>query len=195
MSKTPSTTALPVPPRTVSDDARSPSSSESAPTMIDLPAPVSPVSAFSPSFSRTDRRSMTAKFSMRSSRSIREYRPRPPGASIAGCVGPLLGVLDCPVQFAAERLEERLSRQTNQLHCWFAAAHDETIPGLKVFTVLPIDGEDHLFRGRPDFNEDLRARGQNEGPDHQRVRADGRRQDTIDSGHHNASDCGKVVRC
>ena len=122
------------------------------------------------------------------------YRSLPAGAAIAGCIDPLVAVLDCPVQFAAERLEEGLSGQANQLHGRLGAAHDETIAGLQVFAVLSIDGEDHLFGGRDDFNEYLRARRQNERADDERVRTNRRRQDAIDGGHDDWAACRKGVR-
>jgi hypothetical protein len=73
-SKTPSTEARSAPARTTSAEARSPSSSDSAPTMIDFPAPVSPVSTFSPGPSRTVSWSISAKLRIRSSVSMGEVK-------------------------------------------------------------------------------------------------------------------------
>ena len=69
-SNTPSTVARSAPVRMTSAFARSPSSRPSAPTMIDLPAPVSPDSTLKPRASGSVSDSMIAKFLMRSSVSI-----------------------------------------------------------------------------------------------------------------------------
>ena len=69
-SNTPSTVALSAPVRTKSLEARSPIRSPSAPTMIDFPAPVSPVSTLKPRASGSVTASMIARFRMRSSVSM-----------------------------------------------------------------------------------------------------------------------------
>ncbi len=57
---TPETAASSAPARTIEVSVRSPSSSPRAPIRIDLPAPVSPVSTFSPPVKRTCSFSMIA---------------------------------------------------------------------------------------------------------------------------------------
>src|SRR5574341_150247 len=70
LSKSASTVASSSLWRMISAPPRSPETSPSAPRMIDLPAPVSPVMMFSPGPSSRTTSSITAKFLMRSSRSI-----------------------------------------------------------------------------------------------------------------------------
>ena len=60
------------PVRTRSADARPPSSSPTASTRMDLPAPVSPVKTFSPGSNSTSTASMTARRLMLRNRSMRE---------------------------------------------------------------------------------------------------------------------------
>src|SRR5512137_2587066 len=69
-SNTPSTSARSHPARTASLSALLPSSRPTASMMIDLPAPVSPVSTLKPAVSCRRRRSMMAKSMMVSSESI-----------------------------------------------------------------------------------------------------------------------------
>ena len=70
IAKTPSTHASSAPGRTICGRARPPSSRSSECASTVLPAPVSPVIAFSPSPRRSSARSISSRFSIRSSSSI-----------------------------------------------------------------------------------------------------------------------------
>ena len=75
VSKMASTAAVSSPVRTRSAEARPPTSRPTAPTRMDLPAPVSPVRTFRPGSNSSSRRSMTARLRMERKRSMNGQVP------------------------------------------------------------------------------------------------------------------------
>src|SRR5690242_14004176 len=114
--------------------ARSPSKSPSAPTMIDFPAPVSPVRTLNPGASGEASDSMIAKFRIRSSLSI-------PHRLLAFRVS--LGE-PSPSQLLPERREERRAGEPNDQHVAFGAPNAERLTAGKRGSHLAVDGHEQL---------------------------------------------------
>src|SRR5690349_23200116 len=163
-SNTPSTVARSAPLRMRSVLARSPSSRPSAPTMIDLPAPVSPDSTLKPRASGRVSDSMIAKFLMRSSVSMsagigyrtsaalaEAYRTQPeiylirrrrgdpgPGASVAF-------LQSSPPQLVPQAGEEGRARKTHDRHRVGSAAHRQGLSAGEGRADLAVDRHQKLL--------------------------------------------------
>src|SRR3954468_12141423 len=109
-SNTPSTYASAAPGRTIPGRARPPSSRSSACASTVFPAPVSPVSTLSPGASRSSARSISRRFSTRSSKSTGEGLPAPPD----GPARPATLSSHQPAELLAQPPVERRSRDLGE---------------------------------------------------------------------------------
>src|SRR5687767_9618881 len=131
-SKTPSTVARSVPVRTTSAVPRSPRRRPSAPTMMDLPAPVSPVRTLKPGPSGRVSDSMIAKFLMRSS------------VSMPGVVALRYSA---PAQLLSQGGEEAGAGETDDVDLSIRFADGKDVIGHQSRADLPIH-RDHYLAGR-----------------------------------------------
>src|SRR2546423_14480855 len=141
-SNAPSTTVFSAPGRTTSAEARSPSSSASASTTIDFPAPVSPVRTLRPGWNGRVTSAMTAR--PRPRNSVSTSSPPAPlslrarGNSLSSPIAEI-----APVQLLPQPLEEALRAEPHQENGPFGATHLEALARLNRRADLAIEGDEN----------------------------------------------------
>src|SRR5688572_10051300 len=179
VSNTPSTVARSVPVRTTSAAPRSPSNKPSAPTMMDFPAPVSPVSTLNPGPSGSVSDSMIAKFLIRSSVSIPgliSFRNSP------------------PAELLPQRGKEAGAGKPHDLDRALRPTDVERFSHSEGGADLAVDGDHKLFGRTVRLHGDTSAGGQHDGPYGQRVRGDRRHDQRLQRRHYDGATRGKTVR-
>src|SRR5437899_506746 len=176
-SKTASTVAASASLRITSVWARAPRTNKIASMSIDFPAPVSPVRTLSPGRNSTATLSMTAKFRMRSSRSI-ENDARSLAAAAQVVSGGRRPLALPPLQLGPEDREELLLRETHEANPRGGLHHPHGVVLPEAYPDLAVHG-DHDVLVRHERDLDPMHSGEDDRPVRQGVGADRRQHDRV----------------